>query len=176
MIVLFLTGMVAMIMMRTLHADLRRYNRTDINSDDAEEETGWKLVHGDVFRPPNHPMLLSVLVGSGIQVFGGALITMSNSHCSLFSIHMLYCSICSVGLLVTCESRRTHDCCGGALCGDGVTLSASIDRHTLTLHVQCVCRLLLQQNVQDVQGIGLEEKHYHGTDISIAISILFTHQ
>ena len=32
------------------------------------EESGWKMVHGDVFRPPNHPKLLSSLVGSGIQI------------------------------------------------------------------------------------------------------------
>jgi len=74
MIVLFLTGMVAMIMMRTLHADFRRYNQMDPNEE--AEETGWKLVHGDVFRPPNHPMLLSVLVGSGVQVLGMTIITM----------------------------------------------------------------------------------------------------
>jgi len=74
MIVLFLTGMVAMIMMRTLHADFRRYNQMD-PSEEAEE-TGWKLVHGDVFRPPNRPMLLSVLVGSGVQVLGMTMVTM----------------------------------------------------------------------------------------------------
>lgn len=74
MIVLFLTGMVAMIMMRTLHADFRRYNQLD--SSEEAEETGWKLVHGDVFRPPSHPMLLSVLIGSGVQVFACTLITM----------------------------------------------------------------------------------------------------
>jgi len=74
MIVLFLTGMVAMIMMRTLHADFRRYNQLEATDD--IEETGWKLVHGDVFRPPARPMLLSVLVGSGVQVFGMTLITM----------------------------------------------------------------------------------------------------
>jgi len=73
MIVLFLTGMVAMIMMRTLHADLRRYNAQD--PEDADE-SGWKLVHGDVFRPPAWPMLFSVLVGSGVQVTGMTLITM----------------------------------------------------------------------------------------------------
>jgi len=67
MIVLFLTGMVAMILMRTLHADLRRYNAQDPEEPD---ETGWKLVHGDVFRAPKHPMLFSVLVGSGVQVGG----------------------------------------------------------------------------------------------------------
>ena len=32
---------------------------------DATEESGWKLVHGDVFRPPRHPELLSALVGTG---------------------------------------------------------------------------------------------------------------
>ena len=47
MIVLFLSGMVAMIMMRTLHRDFNRYNATEA-AEDVEEETGWKLVHGDV--------------------------------------------------------------------------------------------------------------------------------
>lgn len=74
MIVLFLTGMVAMIMMRTLHADFRRYNQVELNEE--AEETGWKLVHGDVFRPPKAPMLLSVLVGSGVQVFMMSLLTL----------------------------------------------------------------------------------------------------
>jgi hypothetical protein len=35
---------------------------------DLNEETGWKLVHGDVFRPPAHRMLLSAAVGTGIQL------------------------------------------------------------------------------------------------------------
>ena len=61
-------------MMRTLHADFRKYNQLDANEE--AEETGWKLVHGDVFRAPNHPMLLSVFVGSGVQVFGMVLVTM----------------------------------------------------------------------------------------------------
>ena len=70
MIVLFLSGMVAMIMMRTLHRDFNRYNATEA-AEDVEEETGWKLVHGDVFRPPPMPMLLSVCVGTGVQLQGG---------------------------------------------------------------------------------------------------------
>ena len=36
--------------------------------DDAQEEFGWKLVHGDVFRPPGKGMLLSVMLGTGTQV------------------------------------------------------------------------------------------------------------
>lgn len=74
MIVLFLSGMVAMIIMRTLHRDIARYNQLD--SEDVQEEFGWKLVHGDVFRPPKRGMLLSVLLGSGIQVLCMALITL----------------------------------------------------------------------------------------------------
>lgn len=37
--------------------------------EDAQEEFGWKLVHGDVFRPPKKGMLLSVFLGSGTQIF-----------------------------------------------------------------------------------------------------------
>ncbi|KAI8477092.1 MAG: hypothetical protein J3K34DRAFT_170756 [Monoraphidium minutum] len=74
MIVLFLSGMVAMIMMRTLRSDIAKYNQLD--QDDAAEETGWKLVHGDVFRPPQHASLLCTYIGIGVQLFGMLLITM----------------------------------------------------------------------------------------------------
>ncbi|KAI8327012.1 hypothetical protein EDC96DRAFT_453665 [Choanephora cucurbitarum] len=66
-IVLFLTGMVAMILIRALHKDISRYNAVDAQ-EDVQEDYGWKLVHGDVFRPPQRPMFLSVLVGSGAQI------------------------------------------------------------------------------------------------------------
>lgn len=74
-IVLFLSGMVAMIMLRTLHKDIARYNQID-NSEDAQEEFGWKLVHGDVFRPPRKGMMLAVLNGNGVQIFCMTLITL----------------------------------------------------------------------------------------------------
>jgi len=75
MIVLFLTGMVAMIMMRTLHRDISNYNQLE-TVEEAQEETGWKLVHGDVFRPPAAPATLAVYVGTGVQILGMTLITM----------------------------------------------------------------------------------------------------
>merc|ERR1712216_300356 len=68
-IVLFLSGMVAMILLRTLHRDITKYNEL-ATEEEAKEETGWKLVHGDVFRKPDYSTLLSVSVGSGMQVFG----------------------------------------------------------------------------------------------------------
>ncbi|KAL1999188.1 hypothetical protein VTN02DRAFT_4906 [Thermoascus thermophilus] len=43
----------------------------DLSSDDeesAEEITGWKLLHGDVFRIPAYSGLLAPLVGSGMQL------------------------------------------------------------------------------------------------------------
>ncbi|CAN6457122.1 unnamed protein product [Victoria cruziana] len=75
MIVLFLSGMVAMIMMRTLYKDIANYNQLE-TQDEAQEETGWKLVHGDVFRPPVNSGLLCVYVGTGVQFFGMTLVTM----------------------------------------------------------------------------------------------------
>jgi transmembrane 9 superfamily protein 3 len=35
---------------------------------DVREESGWKLVHGDVFRSPRNLVLLSALVGTGAQL------------------------------------------------------------------------------------------------------------
>lgn len=75
MIVLFLSGMVAMIMMRTLLRDISRYNQLE-SVEEAQEETGWKLVHGDVFRPPTKSGLLCVYVGTGVQFFGMVVVTM----------------------------------------------------------------------------------------------------
>lgn len=42
----------------------------DVSSDDEtiEDTTGWKLVHGDVFRPPPFGGILAPLVGSGMQL------------------------------------------------------------------------------------------------------------
>lgn len=63
-----------MIMVRTLRRDIAKYN-ADEGIDDALEETGWKLVHGDVFRPPRNSRVFAAVIGSGIQIFFMALIT-----------------------------------------------------------------------------------------------------
>jgi transmembrane 9 superfamily protein 2/4 len=71
LIALFLTGMVGMIMVRALNADIAHYNRilTDQEREEQREDTGWKLVCYDVFRPPaNFPMLFCVFTGSGMQL------------------------------------------------------------------------------------------------------------
>ncbi|KAK5797279.1 hypothetical protein F5H01DRAFT_359015 [Linnemannia elongata] len=73
-IVLFLTGMVAMVLLRALHKDISRYNQQEAQ-EDFQEDFGWKLVHGDIFRTPAYPMLLSIIVGNGSQMFLMASVT-----------------------------------------------------------------------------------------------------
>lgn len=45
-------------------------NDADVSSDEEplEDVTGWKLLHGDVFRSPAHGNILAPLIGSGMQL------------------------------------------------------------------------------------------------------------
>lgn len=74
LIVLILGIVITHILIRTLKNDIVKYNEVNLD-DDISDESGWKLVHGDVFRPPPQRMLLSVLVGSGVQIFFMAFVT-----------------------------------------------------------------------------------------------------
>lgn len=80
--VILLVAMVSMILLRALRKDIARYNRLEatfnlddlsgtsaVAEDGVQEDSGWKLVHGDAFRPPRHPLVLSVLLGNGAQLF-----------------------------------------------------------------------------------------------------------
>ena len=97
MMVMFLMGLVALILLRTLRKDYARYaishgGRRDVeergpdddegNDDDEKvhlnegrstgsvgvEESGWKTVHGDVFRAPSFLPLLAAILGTGWQL------------------------------------------------------------------------------------------------------------
>lgn len=99
MMVLFLMGLVALILLRTLRKDYARYavthGRRDVEGgDDCDEEdevdengkplldseprssggimgvedSGWKQVHGDVFRAPKFLPLLAAILGTGWQL------------------------------------------------------------------------------------------------------------
>lgn len=80
-IVVFLSLTVVSILYRALKKDIARYNRLDsINLEDLgdtsaaledgiQEDSGWKLVHGDVFRTPKYSLMLSVFLGNGAQLF-----------------------------------------------------------------------------------------------------------
>jgi len=73
LVVLFLSLLVISVLVRNLRRDIDSYNAlaslADEERDVEQDETGWKLVHADVFRPPdNYPMLYCVFVGTGVQL------------------------------------------------------------------------------------------------------------
>lgn len=93
MMVLFLMGLVALILVRTLRKDYARYGLAagldDDDGDDEEayiddngkaedalvkgggmpnEESGWKQVHGDVFRAPYLLPVVAAILGTGWQL------------------------------------------------------------------------------------------------------------
>jgi hypothetical protein len=48
----------------------------DEMQEDVQEDWGWKLVHGEVFRAPRYPMALSVMVGNGAQLCAMCAVTL----------------------------------------------------------------------------------------------------
>ncbi|PFH32016.1 EMP/nonaspanin domain family protein [Besnoitia besnoiti] len=83
-VVLLLTGIVAMILLRVLYRDIAKYNELLVDEEEAEE-TGWKLLHGDVFRKPAHSTVLAALAGSGVQLVGMAFVTVIFAGLGVFS-------------------------------------------------------------------------------------------
>ncbi|RUP50319.1 Endomembrane protein 70-domain-containing protein [Jimgerdemannia flammicorona] len=81
-IMLFLTAMVAIIMLRTLNKDIASYNDEEFK-EEQEDATGWKLVHGDVFRPPKHHSMLAPVLGSGVQI---TMMTIATMFFAIFGI------------------------------------------------------------------------------------------
>ncbi|KPI90689.1 hypothetical protein ABL78_0125 [Leptomonas seymouri] len=65
-VVLFTGSSVFCLLLRALHKDFNRYNSED--PEDMQEETGWKLIHADVFRPPFYANWLAIFVANGCQV------------------------------------------------------------------------------------------------------------
>lgn len=67
MVVCFLSGIIFVILLKTVRRDLSQYEEMlTEKGEDIKEDSGWKLVSGDVFRPP--PMVLS-LVSIGRHIF-----------------------------------------------------------------------------------------------------------
>ncbi|KAK2430726.1 Endomembrane protein 70 protein family [Trifolium repens] len=66
--VLLLTGFLAMILMRVLKNDFVKFTPDEEALDD-QEESGWKYIHGDVFRYPRYKSLFAAALGIGSQLF-----------------------------------------------------------------------------------------------------------
>ncbi len=110
-----------MIMVRALYKDFSRYNRVATDEEKAEdkEETGWKLVHADVFRPPTRaPLLFACTIGVGTQILGMSISTVffaavgflnpANRGSLMVGIILLFLFMGAVGGY---EAARTHKVC-----------------------------------------------------------------
>ena len=53
-----------------MHCNVRAGGKDDV------EESGWKMVSGDVFRSPKNATLLCVQLGSGVQIILSSFITL----------------------------------------------------------------------------------------------------
>lgn len=80
-IVLILSAVLSNILFHQLKNDIKRYQT--LNIDDSVDDMGWKLVSGDVFRPPRYSLVLSVLLGSGTQLL---LMTLVSCAFALFGL------------------------------------------------------------------------------------------
>ena len=148
--------MVGMILLRSLHRDIAMYNRVPTEEERAEEreESGWKLVHADVFRPPTRlPMIFCVCVGMGVQVLYIVHLLFYMSLCVFLLVSLFvnvpytmyyvtalwdgacHTCICGNWIFVTFKSWKFDGGTGVGLCSDG-----------------CTCRVQFCSNIQDVQG------------------------
>lgn len=66
--VILLVGFLAINLVRILKRDIAQYLDFE-EGEEEEEDSGWKLLHADVFKPPAIPMLLSSAIGAGTQIF-----------------------------------------------------------------------------------------------------------
>eukprot|EP01012_Entosiphon_sulcatum_P032161 TRINITY_DN40925_c0_g1_i1.p1 TRINITY_DN40925_c0_g1~~TRINITY_DN40925_c0_g1_i1.p1 ORF type:complete len:583 (+),score=116.39 TRINITY_DN40925_c0_g1_i1:35-1783(+) len=81
-LVVLLTGFLVFIVMRILKKDYQRY--TALDEDEEQDETGWKLLHADVFRYPQHKSLFASIIGTGVQLLLIFLIMLTLSVIGVF--------------------------------------------------------------------------------------------
>ncbi|RLN91776.1 hypothetical protein BBJ28_00019926, partial [Nothophytophthora sp. Chile5] len=121
MMVIFLCGLVALILLRTLKNDYARFAEDDAEElmmdgkssllkDDAN--SGWKLLHGDVFRAPPFLLLFTALVGTGAQLLVLSVCLMLIAIGS--SLYIQPGGVVSVGLTVYAFSSLANGYASGA--------------------------------------------------------------
>merc|ERR1719162_2356681 len=69
-LMLLILSLFLLVIIRVVRSDLSRYLQIpDEELNAVEEETGWKLLHADVFRAPKHRLFFCAAVGAGLQLF-----------------------------------------------------------------------------------------------------------
>ncbi|KAF1744114.1 hypothetical protein MXB_2001 [Myxobolus squamalis] len=67
-IVLALSTICAYLLVRAVRSDISKYTELLNTGFDTQDEYGWKLLKGDIFRAPRYRLLLAVSIGNGIQI------------------------------------------------------------------------------------------------------------
>ena len=65
-LVVLLTGFCVFIVLKMLNRDFQKL--TQLEEESADQESGWKRLHGDVFRFPPFLALFCAILGSGVQI------------------------------------------------------------------------------------------------------------
>jgi len=95
--------------------------------EEQAEETGWKLVHGDVFRAPTGrlgPMSLSVTVGTGMQV--------RSLQAPLLPFFVFFWVVVVGLFLLPCDRTHGRMCVRSACVGVGVGTRARLSSFSLS--------------------------------------------
>ncbi|KAJ8681049.1 hypothetical protein QAD02_016836 [Eretmocerus hayati] len=82
-IALFFSAILARILSRTTNKVLAQDNQIE-SQKSVLKKPRWRLVEGDIFRPPGNGMMLSVFLGSGVQIFFMSLTTLGFARLGLF--------------------------------------------------------------------------------------------
>lgn len=135
--VLILSTIFGVVIVRTLSRDIAQYNDQE---DDDLEPTGWKLVHGDVLRPPPHPELFCAVVGTGLQLLAATACTIAFALLGTLSPSsrgaLMTCCIVSwllMGLVGGYYSSRVYKTIGGLKWKHAALLTATLFPGTVFL-------------------------------------------
>lgn len=116
LIIICLTVVLFVIVLKAIKNDFARGKGID-DIDDPLEESGWKLIHGDVFRPPKHAQFLCSIVGGGNQIFiGGSIVLLIaalgflaplNTGSMLTTISIVYIIVSPISGFLSAKLFRT---------------------------------------------------------------------
>jgi hypothetical protein len=98
-LMLLILSLLLLIIVRVVRSDLSRY--LDISEEElsAEEETGWKLLHADVFRSPPHRMWLCAGVGTGLHLAAATAMSIVGGMLGFYYTHDQSISFKGAGIM-----------------------------------------------------------------------------
>ena len=68
---------------------VQNFDRPRLCAAEEQEETGWKYIHGDVFRPPPQLNLFAACVGTGSQILAMAVAIFALALVGVFYVRLI---------------------------------------------------------------------------------------